>query len=147
MPLKQLPYPVEILELPDETAKLPFKVLTLPLEHADPVLGYRMELDGKTVTYCTDTGYCPNALKLAYKADLLISECSHRPGESNPGWPHFNPETLAKLSVESGAKRVVMTHMSADRYPTMRARAAGLAVARKTFPKTIAAKDGLRLKL
>jgi ribonuclease BN (tRNA processing enzyme) len=147
VPLNQLPYPVSILELPAESKKLPFKVSTLPLEHADPVIGFRLELDGKIITYCTDTGFCRNAIKLARNADLLLTECSHRPGETNPGWPHFNPETSARLAVEAGAKRLVMTHLSADRYPTMRARAAGLAVARKTFPKAIAAKDGLTLKI
>ena len=145
VPLKTLPYPVKILELPAELVKLPFKVSTLPLEHADPVLGFRLELEGKIITYCTDTGFCRNAIKLARNADLLMTECSHRPGETNPGWPHFNPETSARLALESGAKRLVMTHLSADRYPTLRARAAGVAVARKIFKRTIAAKDGMKI--
>ena len=80
VPLEQLPYPVKILELPAEAGELPFKLSTLPLEHADPVLGFRLELDGKIVTYCTDTGYCTNALKLAHGADLLITECANLPG-------------------------------------------------------------------
>lgn len=147
VPLNKLPYPVKVLELPSETAKLPFKVTTLPLEHADPVIGFRLELDGKIITYCTDTGYCRNAVTLARNADLLLTECSHRPGETNPGWPHFNPETSAKLALEAGAKRLVMTHLSADRYPTMAARAAGAALARKTFPKTMAAKDGMKIQI
>ena len=38
-----------------------------------------------------------------------------------------------------------MTHLSADRYPTMAARAAGVAIARKLFPKARSAKDGMKI--
>ncbi|OGR69952.1 MAG: MBL fold metallo-hydrolase [Elusimicrobia bacterium GWD2_63_28] len=147
VPLDKLPYPVEIVELPSEAEKLPFKVKTLPLVHADPVLGFRLALDGKTVTYITDTGYCANALKLARGANLLITECAHAPGETNPGWPHFNPETAGKLAAEAGAKRLVMTHFSAERYHKPDLRAKALTLARKQFPKTAAAKDGLAIEI
>ena len=147
VPLEKLPYPVKLLELPAQAGELPFKLTTMPLIHADPVLGMRLELEGKTITYCTDTGYCPNALKLAEGADLLITECAHAPGESNPGWPHFNPETAANLAVEAGAKRLAITHFSADRYRTAAARAAGLKLSRKIFPKAIGAKDGMRIEI
>ncbi|OIO02251.1 MAG: hypothetical protein AUJ51_06655 [Elusimicrobia bacterium CG1_02_56_21] len=146
-PFKGLPYPVKVLELPAQAKDLPFKITTLPLEHADPVLGMRLELEGKTITYCTDTGFCPNALKLAKNADFLITECAHAPGESNPGWPHFNPETAAKLAREAGAKRLAITHFSADRYRNAAARAAGLKISRRIFPRAIAAKDGLRVEV
>jgi len=146
VPFKDLPYPVKVLELPAEKGKLPFSCETLPLVHADPVLGYRLRLDGKVITYCTDTGYCANALKLARGADLLLTECSHSPGEVNPGWPHFNPAAAGKLGAESGAKKLVMTHMSADRYRTMAARAKALRIARKIFPASFTARDGMRLR-
>lgn len=145
VPLDKLPYPVKVLELPSEAAKLPFKVTALPLEHADPVLGYRLKLEGKVLTYCTDTGFCPNALELARGADLLITECAHAPGETNPGWPHFNPESAARLALEAGALRLAITHFSADRYRTPAARAAGLRLSRRIFARALAAKDGLQL--
>lgn len=145
MPLRDLPYPVRLLELPKEAGKLPFKVSVLPLVHADPVLGFRLSLEGKTVTYITDTGYCANALKLARGADLLITECANLPGEFNPRWPHFSPETSAKLAADAGAKRLVMTHFSASRYPASRSRALALRHARKVFPKAVAALDGMKV--
>ncbi|MDA8131039.1 MAG: MBL fold metallo-hydrolase [Elusimicrobia bacterium] len=147
VPLEKLPYPVKILELPSEAGELPFAVETLPLVHADPVLGFRLKLEGKTLAYCTDTGYCPNALKLARRADLLITECAHGPGESNPVWPHFNPDTAGRLAAEAGAKRLVMTHFSADRYRTMGDRARAMRIARKVFPAAEAARDGLELTI
>ena len=147
VPLEKLPYPVKVLELPSEAGSLPFKVETLPLVHADPVIGMRLALGGKIVTYITDTGYCPNALKLARGADLLMTECAHAPGETNPRWPHFNPETAGRLAAEAGAKRLVMTHFSADRYRTPAARAAGMKITRKIFKNAAAAKDGLEVEV
>jgi len=147
VPLKKLPYPVKILELPLEAAKLPFKVSVLPLEHADPVLGFRLEIDGKIITYCTDTGYCRNALTLASCADLLITECAHLPGENNPAWPHFNPETAAKLAAEAGAKRLVLTHFDAGRYTDGGLRRMALRRARLKFPAASAARDGLKISI
>ena len=147
VPLEKLPYPVKILELPSEGDRLPFRVKTLPLVHADPVLGFRLELEGKTVTYCTDTGYCPNALELARGTGALITECAHLPGETNPLWPHFNPETAAHLAKEAGAKRLILTHFSAERYHKPGLRAMALRMARRTFPRTVAARDGLTLSL
>lgn len=147
VPLRELPYPVRILELPKEAGEIPFKVDVLPLVHADPVLGFRLSLDGKTVTYITDTGYCANALKLARGADLLITECANLPGEFNPRWPHFSPETSAKLAVDAGAKSLVMTHFSAARYPANVKRALALRHARKLFPAAKAAMDGMKVTL
>jgi ribonuclease BN (tRNA processing enzyme) len=147
VPLDKLPYPVKVLELPSEAGLLPFKVETLPLVHADPVLGFRLALGGKIVTYITDTGYCPNALALARNADLLLTECAHAPGETNPRWPHFNPETAGRLAAEAGAARLVMTHFSADRYRTPAARAAGMKITRRIFRNAAAAKDGLEVEV
>ncbi len=147
MPFRGLPYLVKVLELPADAKKLPFKIRTLPLVHADPVLGMRLELEGKILTYCTDTGYCPNALALAKGADLLITECAHLPGEQNPAWPHFNPETAGRLALEAGVKRLALTHFSADRYPSEKTRAKALRSARGIFPRAVAAKDGLTLRI
>ncbi len=144
-PFNKLPYPVAVLELPAQAGELPFKLTTLPLVHADPVIGMRLELEGKVITYCTDTGYCPNALKLAKGADLLITECANLPGEFNPGWPHFSPETAGKLTADAGAKRLVMTHFSAARYPANAKRALALRHARKVFPRAVAAVDGTKV--
>ena len=147
VPLDKLPYPVKVLELPADRASLPFRADSLPLVHADPVLGYRLELDGKVLSYITDTGPCPNALALARGADLLITECANLPGEFNPRWPHFSPETSAKLAVDSGAKSLVMTHFSAARYPANVKRALALRHARKLFPAAKAAVDGMKVTL
>ena len=146
-PLDKLRFKAEVLELPSQLKKIPFKVSCLPLVHADPVLGYRFELDGKIIAFCTDTGYCKNSVKLAAKADLLISECAYLPGEEKPGWPHMNPETAAALASEAGAKKLVLVHFDAVRYPQLSDRNKAAALVRKTFGSAVAAYDGMRMKV
>ena len=141
VPLDRLGYNTEIIELPAEQRQILFDLQYLPMLHSDPCLGYRITADGRTIAFCTDTGYCENAVKLAKEADLLITECAFKPGESNPEWPHLNPETAAKIAVESGAKRLALAHFDAARYLTREERAGAEKTARKTFPASFAAAD------
>ena len=144
-PLDTLPYPVTVLELPEETASLPFSIEALPLNHAGLTLGYRFEAEGKTVAYCPDTGYCENAVRLGRNADLLITECAYRSGEEHPDWPHLNPETAARIAREAGAKRLVLTHFDASRYPALEDRTRAETAARKVFDRVTALTDALTL--
>jgi len=144
-PLNTLPYPVTVLELPEEAAALPFRVEALPLRHAGLTLGFRLELDGKVVTYCPDTGYCENAVRLAAGADLLITECAYRSGEEHPDWPHLNPETAARIAREAGAHQLVLTHFDASRYRTLEDRKQAESAARSVFGPVTASTDSLSM--
>ena len=140
-------YPVEILELPDQLDSLPFRASVLPVSHSVFTLGMRMTVDGKTISFITDTGLCKNAFKLADNSDLLITECSHRSGETNPEWPHMNPEEAAKLALGSKSEKLVLTHFDAARYTTINERLKAEEVAKNIFPMTCIAKDGFSLTL
>ncbi len=147
VPLKDLRYKTEVLELPSQTGKIPFNCSCLPLQHSGPVLGYRFEIDGRTIAFCTDTGYCENSVKLAGKADLLLSECSFLRGTGHPGWSHMNPRTAAALARASGAGKLALVHFDPATYPELSDRKKAAALARKTFKNTFAARDGMRIKL
>jgi ribonuclease Z len=110
-------------------------------------LGYRFELEGRTIVYVGDTGYCLNAVELAKNADLLITECAFKPGEEDPYWPHLNPESAARIAAEAGAKRPVLVHFDASLYRSLEERKEGERAARKIFPDTIAMEDGLALEV
>lgn len=138
---------MEILELPDCLSKLPFPVEALTLNHPVPTLGYRISLDGRVISYCSDTGYCENAVILSRSADLLISECAYRAGQSSDAWPHLNPEGAARIAAEAGVKRLVLTHFDARLYTVSAFRDESEAVARKIFPQTSAARDDLEIDL
>jgi ribonuclease BN (tRNA processing enzyme) len=115
------------------------------MKHTALTLGYRLEIEGRVVTYCPDTGYCENAVTLAREADLLIAECAYRPGEANESWPHLNPESAARIARESGAKKLALVHFDASRYPDMESRQAAVVAAKKLFTNTVAAKDELEV--
>jgi len=147
IPLAELPYPARILEMSEEADSLPFPVTALPLRHASLTLGYRIEIDGRTIAYCPDTGYCQNAVKLAHSADLLITECAFKQGQANESWPHLNPETAARIAKEAGAKRLVLTHFDAGVYRSLPERKESEGVAAGIFPATTAGMDGLEIFL
>ena len=147
IPLSPLPYPARILEMPEEAASLPFPVEALPLRHASLTLGYRIAVDGRMISYCPDTGYCENAVTLARSADLLITECAYKKGQSCEEWPHLNPETAARIAREAGAKRLVLTHFDAGVYQSLPERKESEAVAAGIFPATTAGMDGLEIVL
>ena len=147
VPFSELPYQVDIKELPEGRHELPFSTECRFLLHSSPTLGYRFNLNNKVIAYCPDTGYCENAVKLADGADLLIAECALKTGEEIPGWPHLNPETAAQLAKDAGVKKLALIHFDADRYRTLADREEAQRAAQKIFPHTIATKDGIQLEI
>ncbi|MDD5168774.1 MAG: MBL fold metallo-hydrolase [Syntrophales bacterium] len=145
MPLAELPYPVRVLDLPDELSVLPFHAEAKPLRHASFTMGYRVEVDERIITYCPDTGYCDNAVDLSRSADLLIAECAFASGREDETWPHLNPESAARIAFEAKARRLVLVHFDAEQYPTLMDRERAASAAQKTFPNTTASKDGMEL--
>lgn len=138
---------VEVLPLKENNG-LPYKVRCLPLVHADPCIGFRIEVDGKTIAYCTDTGECANMVKLAKNADVLISECALLPGEKSPvSWPHLSPQMAAAVAKKANAKLLVLTHFDANRYPEIEMRKQAQKAAAKIFKNTIAAQDGMEIEI
>ncbi|MFH0888008.1 MAG: ribonuclease Z [Planctomycetota bacterium] len=148
-PFSELPYPTKVYELKEVKCSLP---LPIPFEytilvHPVPTLGYRFLLDGKVITYCTDTGYCENAVRLARGSDLLIAECSYKREMKVSEWPHLNPDDAARLAKESSAKKLVLTHFDASKYKTINERKQAGIQARETFFNTTAATDEIIIKL
>lgn len=146
VPLKKLPYPVEVGELLPGPYKMPFALECEFLLHASPTLGYRFDLEGKIIAYCPDTGVCEGAVHLAGDSDLLIAECSHKPGESSPAWPHLNPQDAADIARRADAKRLALTHFDAGRYRSIQERIDAVASV-KNYQDIIVGKDGLKLHI
>ncbi len=147
IPPAWLSYPVRILEMPAEQAALPFTVEALPLRHSSLTMGYRIEIDGRALAYCSDTGYCENAVTLGRTADLLITECSYKTGQFREEWPHLNPETAARIACEAGAKRLALTHFDAEVYKSLPERKASERIAAGLFAATTAGIDGLQIEI
>jgi ribonuclease BN (tRNA processing enzyme) len=145
VPIKNLGFKLEIVGAKNRFGFSDVKVTAGKLVHTCLCLGYRMEIGKKTISYCTDTGICPQALKLSEKADLLITECALRYGQDDEGWPHLDPEHAATLARQSQAKRLIMTHFDANNYPLLSMRKKAQSYARRVFKKSLAAYDGLKI--
>lgn len=142
IPLDKLNFPVTFEEVGHPETPLPFQISALPLIHSGPCQGFRLQIENRTITYCTDTGYCANAVTLARNADLFLAECALAPGtEANPLWPHLNPSLAARIAREAGAHQMVLIHFSSSNGPEMRIDAE--IEARAIFANTRAGQDGM----
>lgn len=144
-PIEELSFRTNFIEVPRDAGKIPFKAEFLPMRHSDFTLGTRLELDGKIIAYCPDTGYCGNALALAKEADLLITECSLRGSKVDENWPHLNPLLAARIAKEARAKKLVMAHFDAAEYTNLKQRKDAVKIARKIFRNSYASKDGMEI--
>lgn len=147
IPLRDLSFRINVLELPGEEKKLPCPVDCMELLHTSLTLGYRLNIGGKIIAFCPDTEYCGEAVKLARGADLLITECAFKPGEYSKKWPHLNPQQASNIAKEAGAKQLVLTHFDASRYVTLDSRRTAEMIAKETFPNTIASWDDMQLEI
>jgi len=147
VPFTELPFGVKIYELPEGIDKIPFSVKSKFLLHSSSCLRYRFELEGKIISYCTDTGVCENLRGLAKNADLLITECSLKPGQHNEKWPHLNPEEAAKIAKKAKVKKLALTHFDANNYKTLKERKEAQQIARTIFLNTIVAMDNMQIKI
>ncbi len=148
MPFDKLSFEVTVRELSEGKNDVPFPVEAGYLMHADPCFGYRLTIGERIITYCTDTGYCDNLVKLARDADLFITECVLEVGgKVNPKWPHLSPELAAKAAKAAQAKRLFLNHFGATNYLTHDDREVAKEDAEKTFSPVVVARDGLELDI
>lgn len=144
----KLPFKIRIKELGTGWHKnFPFKLKSKKFIHASKCFGYRFEFDNKVVSYCTDTGYCREAVELSDNADLVIAECTLRHDQKITVWPHLNPKTVARLAKEAHAKRLALIHFDADNYRTSTERKKAEFVSKKIFRNVFAANDGMVVKI
>lgn len=85
------------------------KIFTKPMAHLPESVGYRIEFnDGKSFVISGDTDYCKNIIDLAWKADLLVLECSFPDDKKVEG--HLTPSLAGRIASESNCKRLLLTH-------------------------------------
>lgn len=147
LPPVMLPFKLEIQTAPQNLYLPNLKIKALELVHSSICFGYRFETEDKVIAYCTDTGICDNALKLAKNAQVLITECALKKGQKDESWPHLNPESAASLAKKAKAKQLILTHFDAHNYKSIRERKIAQDQARKIFKKSFSAIDGMQVKL
>lgn len=138
---------IRLHELSEDGENIPFKAMAIKQQHAYIGHGYRIELEGKIIAYTGDCGFTDKSRKLAKDVDLLICECGNKKTEAADNWGHFDPAQAATLAKESNVKQLILNHFGADLYMSLEDRKWAEKEARKIFPQTIAAIDGLEFSL
>jgi phosphoribosyl 1,2-cyclic phosphodiesterase len=119
------------------------------------VLLYRVECAGRSVVYATDVeapkGGHDDVVRLAHRADLLIHDAQYSDAEyfhdhrSKVGWGHSTVRMSAEIAREAEVNRLLLYHHDPthdDRTVRQLER-----LARKIFPATQAAAEGLEIQL
>ncbi len=160
-------FPVELDDLGAETAWNEVRpgqrfdlgeahVRVAKLNHPGGVLAYRIEHEGKSLVYATDTEHyaCvdPALVALAEGADVLIYDAQYTPeeyagetGRSKVGWGHSTFAAGCEVARSAGVSDLVLFHHDPQR--TDEQVAAIEARARAIFPRSVAAREGAVLSL
>ena len=109
-------FALEIVELePQQTRRFGAVTVTpYPVVHGEsggPFLAYRMEAEGRTLTYSADTEWTDTLIPAARDADLFICEAYYYDRVVKN---HLDLKTLEKHLPEITPKKLVLTHMSDD---------------------------------
>jgi ribonuclease BN (tRNA processing enzyme) len=132
------------------------RVRAARLNHPGGVLAYRIEHEGRSVVYATDTEHyaCvdPTLRALAEGADILIYDSQYTPeeyrgdaGRSKVGWGHSTYVAGAELARAAGVGKYVLYHHDPQRSD------AGVEDlerrAREMFAPSVAAREGMEIGL
>jgi phosphoribosyl 1,2-cyclic phosphodiesterase len=133
------------------------RITTTAGNHPGGVLAYRVDYQGRSVVYATDTEHYsipdPKLVALAKNADVLVYDTMYTPeeyagaggGMSKTGWGHSHFEAGVELVKAAGVRRYVLFHHDPGQTDAMvrdkekRARA--------LFPESLAAYEGLAIDL
>lgn len=123
------------------------------INHPGGNLGYRIEHNGAVFAYCSDVGhpddsFDENVLKLAHGADLLLHDSHFGTMAERHQFSHWGHSVwleAAQVAAEANVKTLALSHFSPDLTDDMVDDI--LYKARKVFPRTIVAREGLTLTL
>ena len=126
-------------------------IRTAPLNHPNGATGYRIEWDGKSVCYVTDTEHVEgeidaNILALIEDTDIFIYDATYT-AEEYPafrGWGHSTWEAGAALAERGRVGLYVIFHHAPEHTDDDMDRIAERA--QKTFGSTVVAQEGLVLR-
>ena len=109
-----LGFPMRVIVLGEEPVELGgATVAALPVRHvreSEPH-GHRVRVAGKLIAYSGDARWTGHLLAVAKDVDLFICEASYF-DRVDPA--HISYRTLMEHRAETGAKRIVLTHLGAE---------------------------------
>ncbi len=126
-------------------------IRTAPLNHPDRAAGYRVEFQGKSICYLTDTEHVAgeldrNILGLIEGADVVIYDAMYTEEEycNCAGWGHSTWQAGADLCDAAGVSQYVIFHHDPDHDDDFMDGVAAAAEQRR--PGTVVAREGMVLR-
>lgn len=135
-------YRLAIYELMEGSLDFPGWVVHSTLTgHTPNSLGFRLEIEGKSVVFSGDATLSSGLVNLAEGADVFVCECSFS-GSAEPG-DHLSAEQAGWIARKAGVRRLVLVHMYPQTLETDL-----LTQVRKEYSGLVdVAQDGLELRL
>ncbi len=90
----------------------PLRVTVAGVAHPVDSYAMRVEHDGHSFTYSSDTGPSDALVGLARDTDLLLCEAGAREGDDNPLDLHLTGRQAGEHATLAGARRLVLTHVA-----------------------------------
>lgn len=101
------------------------RISTVPLVHPDGATGYRIDYDGRSICYITDTehpdeGLDQNIIALIRDADIVIYDATYNDDDypAHLGWGHSTWEVGLSLCEQANAAVLVVFHHAPGRTDT-----------------------------
>ena len=104
---------------PGETARAGDAVVVpFGVDHGLECVGFRVSRDGSTMVFAADTRPCPNVVEYSKGAELLVHEAYGTGGDAKQArlFGHSTAAEAGEAARAAGAKRLVLTHLRADRF-------------------------------
>jgi len=111
-------YPFSITETLRDKMKFTMAgidISVMKVNHTIECYAFRLEREGKSLVYLTDTTYLPGARDFIREADLLICEATITKGsQHSTGAGHMSDREAGITAREGGAKRLCLYHLPSD---------------------------------
>ncbi len=122
--LSEVPARLTFHDAPDTVAIGGVHISSQPILHPGPTVGFRIEEDGRALTYLTDhepalgidlataSAEWISGHALAFGADLLIHDCQYTETEypARIGWGHSSTAQVALFAEKAKADRLLLFH-------------------------------------
>lgn len=125
---------------------------TAPLNHPNGATGYRLEHDGASICYITDTEHeigrrDPNVVALCRDTDIMVYDCMYTDAEHKNGkigWGHSTWEECLRVADAANVKTAVIFHHDPDHTDAQMDAIAEAADRQR--PGTLVAREGMVLR-
>jgi len=128
------------------------RVSTTPLNHPNGATGYRLDYDGLSICYVTDTEHIPghtdeNVIDLIDAADLVVYDCTYTEEEfpAKVGWGHSTWCEGIRLCRAANVRRLAVFHHDPDHDDAFMGRMED--EIRRAWPDALVAREGMELTL